>query len=91
LLIYKTHSRVLSNLSFMYFVNEHCGELNKFINLQRKLFNILLIYKSNILKIKRLQLSWKIPPSIIKNKNFKKLEIRISTIKTEPAPSLNNF
>jgi hypothetical protein len=71
LLIYKTHSRVLSNLSFMYFVNEHCGELNKSINLQRKLFNILLIYKSNILKIKRLQLSWKIPPSIIRRKTMK--------------------
>jgi hypothetical protein len=31
------------------------------------------------------------PTLILENKNFKKLEIRISTMKTEPAPSLNNF
>ena len=44
--------------------------INKTIYLQRKDFNILLIYKWHALEIKRLQRSWKKPPNIARRKTM---------------------
>ena len=51
--------------------------INKTIYLQRKHFNILLIYKWHALEIKRLQRSWKKPPNHCKKKNNGNIYINV--------------